>query len=98
MADQDPPSSFDKKRLAIALEYDMAQDPAPRVVASGKGAIAEQILAIAKAHHIEIKKDAELAQILSVLEIDSVIPVEAYAAVAEILSYIYRKNNQLKRK
>jgi flagellar biosynthesis protein len=86
----DPPK--ENKPLAVALQYDKQKDMAPRVVASGQGTIAEQIIAIAKQHNIELHKDAELAQILSVLDIDSVIPVEAYAAVAEILAYIYRTN------
>jgi flagellar biosynthesis protein len=87
-----------KDKLAIALEYDRAKDPAPRVVASGQGHIAAQIIEVAKQHNIEIRKDAELAQILSVLDVDSVIPVEAYASVAEILSYIYKANRQSKTK
>ncbi|MFN7095862.1 MAG: EscU/YscU/HrcU family type III secretion system export apparatus switch protein [Burkholderiales bacterium] len=97
MSDHDSSSStpFDKDLIAVALDYDQVKDSAPRVVATGKGLIAKQILAIAKEHQVEIKKDAELAQILSLLEIDTVIPLEAYAAVAEILSYIYRKNNSL---
>lgn len=86
---------FDKDRLAVALSYERHEDPAPRVVATGKGSIAEQIIAIAEEHQVEIHQDTELVQILSLLEIDSIIPLEAYAAVAEILSYIYRKNGTL---
>jgi len=85
-----------KDKLAVALEYEKTRDKAPRIVASGQGFIAEQIIEVAKKHNIEIHKDAPLAEILSVLEIDSVIPVEAYAAVAEILSYVYKTNRQLK--
>lgn len=92
MVPPDNSNSFDTKKSAVALEYDHAQDPAPRIVASGKGPIAEQIIAIAKEHGITIHEDAELAQILSVLEVDSLIPLEAYTAVAEILAYIYKKN------
>lgn len=86
-----------KDKIAVALEYDRAKDAAPRVVASGQGFIAAQIIEVARQHGIEIRKDAELAQILSVLEVDSVIPVEAYAAVAEILSYIYKTNRESKK-
>lgn len=81
-------------RIAIALKYDKERGEAPKVVATGKDKIAEQILALAEEHGIEIRKDADLAQILSKLEIDSLIPFEAYASVAEILSYIYRKNSE----
>lgn len=80
------------KNLAVALKYDQSNDPAPRVVASGKGEIAEQMIAIAREHGITIHRDEELVQILSVLDIDTLIPLEAYAAVAEILAYIYKKN------
>lgn len=79
-------------KVAIALKYDRDTGEAPRVVATGKEKIAEQIIALAKEHGIEIRKDQDLAEILSKLELDSLIPFEAYASVAEILSYIYRKN------
>ena len=81
-----------ERQIAIALEYDRAKNPAPKIIASGKGAIAEQILNIAFANGIKVREDAELAEILSLLEIDSLIPLEAFAAVAEILAYVYREN------
>ena len=84
----------DKEKIAIALKYDKQNDPAPKVVATGKGNIAEQIIAIAKENGIEIRKDATLASILSTLDLDALIPLEAYASVAEILSYIYGKNTE----
>jgi flagellar biosynthesis protein len=60
------------------------------VVASGEGFIAEQIVRIALDNGITVHKDSDLVEILSKLDIDALIPVEAFAAVAEILSYIYR--------
>ena len=86
-----------KNLLAIALQYQDGVDEAPRVIAKGMDFIAEQIIALAKEHGIEIHEDKDLAEILSVLELDSYIPIEAYMAVAEILSYIY-KSNALSRK
>ncbi len=83
----------DAHAVAVALKYDQDKDWAPRVAATGKGAIAEQIIAMARAQGIPIREDADLAVILGALEIDSIIPTEVYAAVAEILSYIYRANN-----
>ena len=80
------------KKIAVALKYERDKSQAPRVVATGKEKIAEQIIAVAKEHGVEIREDKELAQILSKIDIDSLIPFEAYASVAEILSYIYRKN------
>ncbi len=85
--------------IAIALDYKKAGrlDPkaGPRVAATGKGAVAEQILQIAFERGIPVREDADLAQILSTLEVDSVIPVDALAAVAEILSYLYRLNGKV---
>jgi flagellar biosynthesis protein len=91
MADADP------KKEAVALKYEREKDPAPRVVAKGKGTVAEQILKLAEEHGITIREDAELVQILGKLDLDTVIPLEAYAAVAEILSYVYRTNDKMKR-
>jgi flagellar biosynthesis protein len=102
MADQQPPyppfvarqSPPEKRQKAVALDYRAGEDSAPRITASGQGHIAEQILQIAFAHGIKVREDADLVEILSVLEVDSVIPVEAYAAVGEILSYVYKANAQ----
>jgi len=87
-------SNEEKENLkkAVALQYEKDSDPAPRVIAKGEGTLAEQIIAIAKENNIPIRDDASLVEILSVLEVDSFIPLDAYAAVAEILSYIYSKN------
>jgi flagellar biosynthesis protein len=88
-----------KSSIAVALDYKQADgkvDPkrAPRVAASGRGAVAEQILQIAFAKGIPVREDADLAQILATLDVDSVIPVDALSAVAEILSYLYRMNGK----
>jgi flagellar biosynthesis protein len=77
---------------AVALEYEAGVDSAPRITATGKGAIAEQILAIAFAHGVKVREDAALLDILAALEVDSIIPTEAFAAVAEILNYVYHAN------
>ena len=97
MAEADDPKPFDRDRVAVALRYEVEKDAAPRVSAKGKGYLAEQIIAIAKANGVEIREDADLATMLSKLDIDTPIPLEAYAAVAEILSYIYRTNDAMKR-
>jgi flagellar biosynthesis protein len=85
--------------IAIALDYKkdgkLQPKAGPRVAASGKGAVAEQILQIAFERGIPVREDPDLAQILSTLEVDSVIPVDALAAVAEILSYLYRLNGKV---
>jgi flagellar biosynthesis protein len=86
------PAGAPAPHKAVAILYDEKTDEAPRVVASGKGAVAEQILALAFAHGVRVREDAALVEILEALDVDSPIPLEAFAAVAEILSYVYRAN------
>jgi flagellar biosynthesis protein len=81
-------------QVAVALQYDPDRADAPRVTASGKGALAEQILNLAFANGVKVRTDPDLAQVLAAVEVDTVIPIEAFAAVAEILAYVYRANNQ----
>lgn len=78
------------KQKAVALRYESKKEDAPRVVATGEGFIADQIVRIALDNGVTVHKDSDLVEILSKLDIDALIPVEAFAAVAEILSYIYR--------
>lgn len=87
-----PDAAPQKRQKAVALEYIAGEDNAPRITATGQGHIAEQILQIAFANGVKVRQDADLVEILSVLEVDSVIPIEAYAAVGEILTYIYKAN------
>ena len=82
-------------RVAVALDYEALKDNAPKVVAKGKGEIAQRIVDLARQNGIPVRQDADLAELLSVLELDQEIPVEAFTAVAEILSYIYRANGRL---
>lgn len=77
---------------AVALGYDLKSDPAPKVLATGEGLIAEQIIKLAEEHGIHIHTDANLVEVLAALELDEFIPLEAYAAVAEVLSYLYKQN------
>ena len=84
----------DRNQIAVALQYDRKEDRVPRVVASGRGALAERILELAFAHGVEVREDADLAEILAAVEVGLQIPVAAFAAVAEILFYIYRANER----
>lgn len=77
-------------RKAVALEYEPRRAAEPRVTASGRGAVAEQILRIAFDRGVKVREDADLAEILAAIDVDSLIPLEAFAAVAEILAYVYR--------
>ncbi|MCQ2543173.1 MAG: EscU/YscU/HrcU family type III secretion system export apparatus switch protein [Lachnospiraceae bacterium] len=77
-----------KRRQAIALEYDPNEDNAPKVIASGKGALADRIIDMAKDNKIPVHKDSKLANTLSRLEIGQEIPPELYEVVAEILVFV----------
>ncbi|MCW0234242.1 MAG: EscU/YscU/HrcU family type III secretion system export apparatus switch protein [Ferrovibrio sp.] len=93
----DPPNknpAKPPKQKAVALRYNADREEAPRVVATGEGHIAAQIVRIALDNGIIIHKDSDLVEILSKLDIDALIPIEAFAAVAEILSYIYRSQGK----
>lgn len=81
--------------VAIALGYDMARDNAPKVLAKGADDVARRIVAVALENGVMVRKDANLAAVLGALEIDTEIPVEAFTAVAEILSYVYQANRTL---
>ena len=75
-----------KVKQAIALEYDPGE-VAPKVVASGKGALAEKIIEKAKEADVPLHQDSKLAGTLSKLEIGDYIPPELYEVVAEILVF-----------
>ncbi len=79
----------DKKKVktAVALSYD-PDDDAPKVVASGKGALAERIIEKAKEADVAVHRDDKLAETLSRLEIGELIPPELYEVVAEILVFV----------
>ncbi|MBR4981671.1 MAG: EscU/YscU/HrcU family type III secretion system export apparatus switch protein [Lachnospiraceae bacterium] len=76
-----------KPKQAIALEYDPSED-APKVVASGRGLLAERIIEKAKEASVPIHQDSKLADTLSRLEIGEMIPPELYEVVAEILVFV----------
>ena len=80
------------RKKTVALKDSSQSGNVPRVVASGQGTFAEQILQIAWANNIKVREDADLVEILSAIDVDSEIPIEAFAAVAEILGYVYRAN------
>lgn len=76
-----------KTKQAIALAYDPAED-APKILATGKGKIAERIIDEAKQAKVPVHKDSKLADTLSKLEIGEMIPPELYEVVAEILVFV----------
>lgn len=85
-----------KRDVAVALSYRPEQgDEAPRVVASGKGELARQILDLAFAAGVKVREDADLVEILAAVDVDSQVPLEALMAVAEILTYVYLANGRM---
>jgi len=83
------------QKKAVALKYRAGADSAPKVVAKGRGLVAEKILELARACNVPVHEDADLAEVLSALELNSEIPPETYILVAEILAFIYRANASL---
>jgi flagellar biosynthesis protein len=79
-------------KKAAALKYDQAKNMAPRVVARGKGLIAEQIVQVARENKVPLHEDPNLVNVLEAMELESEIPAELYRAVAEVLVFIYRLN------
>jgi len=83
---------------AIAILYDEKETRTPKVVASGKGTIAEKIIETARDAGIHIQEDANLVELLSKVPIGDEIPVELYQTVAEILAFVYQINDKFKQK
>ena len=83
---------------AAALRYRPPDDDAPRLVARGRGELAERILELAREHKIPIREDPDLVAVLSQLDLEKEIPAELYKPIAEILSFVYRVNERAKHK
>lgn len=79
-------------RKAVALRYRRQQDSAPRIVAKGSGLIAQRMIEVAAKTGVQVYPDPQLTEALMSLELDSVIPEELYAVVAEVLAFVYRQS------
>ncbi len=85
---------MDKKRkmpgmkYAAALKYKEEENNAPRVVAFGKGTLAEKIIQAARENNIPLHEYPELVCALRCLEIGQEIPCELYQAIAEVLAFV----------
>jgi flagellar biosynthesis protein len=86
---------MEKKSKAVALTYDKDKDAAPKVVAKGRGQVAEKIIETARAHHVPLVEDENLVQVLEALDLETQIPPELYRAVAEVLAFVYRLNAKM---
>ena len=79
---------------AVAIRYDRDRENAPRVVAKGKGFVAEQLLMIARRHAVPVYQNQTVTQLLMAVELDREIPPELYQAVANVLAYVYRMDGR----
>ena len=85
------------KKAAIAVHYEKEFDTAPRIVAKGKGSIAEKIIELARKNAVPLYEDPDLIEVLSKLDLGQEIPSEMYKLIAEVLVYVYRSNNKAKK-
>lgn len=81
--------AHDSLKSAVALAYRQA-DAAPRVVAKGRGLVAEEIIARAREHGVYVHESPEMVSLLMQVDIDQRIPPQLYVAVAELLAWLYR--------
>lgn len=84
-----------KRKKAVALRYDQEQNHAPKIVATGKGMIAENVIEKAKENNVPILEDESLVELLAELNINETIPEELYQAVAEVFAFIYRADQSI---
>jgi flagellar biosynthesis protein len=80
-------------RTAVALRYRHGADAAPAVTAAGRGEVADRIIDAAVQAGVPVREDADLAQALSHLKIDDLVPPELYRVIAELLAWAYRMNH-----
>jgi flagellar biosynthesis protein len=81
-----------RQKKAVALKYQPKKDNSPKVIAKGKGKVAEKIIEIAREHNIFIQDDPDLIEVLSQLDLNEEIPPDLYVVVAELLSFVYSLN------
>ena len=81
-------------KSAVALTYSQT-DAAPRVVAKGRGVLADQIISRAQDHGVYVHESPELVSLLMQIDLDQRIPPQLYVAVAELLAWLYRIENGL---
>jgi flagellar biosynthesis protein len=81
-------------KLAVALKYENDEQEAPVIVASGRGDIAEKILATAQRGKVPVYQDESLAQVLASLETGTEVPPELYQAVAQVIAFVWKMDNK----
>lgn len=84
----------DRPQVAVALSYEDGTREAPRVVAKGRGLLAEKIMEVAREHGVTVEANPMLAEALSGVELDDQIPRELYVAVAEVIGFVLRSRTR----
>ena len=77
-----------ERSLAVALQYENGTRDAPRVIAKGRGLIADRIVQLAEENGVVIESNTALAEALAGIELDDTIPLELYEAVAIVIGYV----------
>lgn len=91
-----PPDEAPERREAVALAYG-SSDGAPRVVARGRGLIADEIIRRARESEVFVHESRELVALLMQVDLDREIPPSLYTAIAELLAWLYRLDAGLSR-
>lgn len=86
----------ERRKKAVALSYEQSMEDSPKVTASGKGYLAEEILERAQENNIPIIEDPSLVEVLAELDINETIPDELFEVVAEVFAFIYRTDKSIK--
>ncbi len=86
-----------KERIAAALGYDQTSDAAPKLLAKGKGYVADRIVEVAEQSGAAVYKDERLSRQLQNLELGQSIPESLYDVVAEVLVFISKADARYKR-
>jgi flagellar biosynthesis protein len=93
----EPETDPNAPQQAVAFKYDVERDTAPRVIAKGRGHVAENIMSAAQQNAIPVYQNKTLVNMLMALEIDREIPPELYRTIAEVMAYVYRIDKKAKK-
>ena len=89
----------DKTQLkAVAVKYDVEKGRAPKIVATGKGLIAQEILKVAEEHSVPLYEDVTMANLLSKLDLETEVPPALFSMVSEVLAFVYHLDKMSKKR
>ncbi|MCL5055579.1 MAG: EscU/YscU/HrcU family type III secretion system export apparatus switch protein [Firmicutes bacterium] len=89
---------MEQSKTAIAIQYDPQAQKAPKILAAGQGARAEEIVEVAKTHQVPVQKNSSLINSMAVLNCKAEIPPELYDLVSEVLWFAHRLDETWKTK